>query len=67
MTHSFSHSMLFLGGITRNDQLEIIEKFRSGDLNILFATDAAREGIDIEDCNVVITYSHKTDVIGKCI
>ena len=56
----------FQGGSTRNEQLTTIEKFKNGDLNLLVATDAAREGIDIEDCNAVVNYSHKTNVIGLC-
>ena len=55
----------FIGGITRNEQLAAIEKFKAGVLNVLVATDAAREGIDVPDCNAVITYSHKTNVIGE--
>ena len=54
-----------VGGITRTEQFAAIKKFKDGDLNVLVVTDAAREGIDVPDCNAVITYSHKTNVIGE--
>ena len=58
------HFLVVSGGSTQNEQLATIAKFKSGELNLLVATDAAGEGIDIEDCNALITYSHKTNVIG---
>ncbi|TLD38036.1 dicer-like protein 1 [Venturia nashicola] len=37
-------------------QVMTMKKFREGDLNCLFATSVAEEGIDIPDCNLVIRF-----------
>lgn len=37
-------------------QVEICDKFESGDINLLIATSVAEEGLDIPACNVVIRY-----------
>ena len=54
----------FPGGLSKKEQDLTIEQFKNGDLNIIVATDAGREGIDIKECNAVVNYSHKTNVIG---
>lgn len=36
------------------DQNKVINKFRTGELNLLIATNVAEEGLDIQPCNVVI-------------
>lgn len=38
------------------DQILAILKFRNGDINCLFATSVAEEGLDIPDCNVIIRF-----------
>lgn len=38
------------------DQAVTLLKFRKGELNCLFATSVAEEGLDIQDCNVVIRF-----------
>ncbi|GAB1318894.1 Dicer-like protein 1 [Madurella fahalii] len=38
------------------DQVLTIIKFKKGELNCIFATSVAEEGLDIPDCNVIIRY-----------
>jgi len=38
------------------EQVVTLMKFRKGDLNCLFATSVAEEGLDIQDCNIVIRF-----------
>ncbi|RCI04146.1 Dicer-like protein 1, partial [Rhizopus stolonifer] len=42
--------------MTFKEQNKIIEKFRTGELNLLIATNVAEEGLDIQPCNVVIRF-----------
>ncbi|KAI0469610.1 hypothetical protein F4859DRAFT_523002 [Xylaria cf. heliscus] len=50
-------------GMTLAEQKLSIKKFRNGELNCLFATSAAEEGIDIPDCNIVIRFDLYKTVI----
>ncbi|XP_066468192.1 interferon-induced helicase C domain-containing protein 1 [Tiliqua scincoides] len=50
--------------MTQNEQHEIIEKFRTGKVNLLIATTVAEEGLDIPECNIVIRYGHVTNEIA---
>ncbi|KAI1124414.1 hypothetical protein F5Y10DRAFT_269094 [Nemania abortiva] len=45
------------------EQKSTIKRFRSGELNCLFATSAGEEGIDIPDCNIVIRFDLYKTVI----
>ncbi|CAM0138922.1 unnamed protein product [Umbelopsis sp. WA50703] len=38
------------------DQNRMISAFRKGDINLLIATSVAEEGLDIQPCNLVISY-----------
>ncbi|KAI0097378.1 hypothetical protein GGR51DRAFT_553131 [Nemania sp. FL0031] len=49
--------------MTLAEQKSTIKKFRSGELNCLFATSAGEEGIDIPDCNIVIRFDLYKTVI----
>lgn len=37
-------------------QVMVLLKFRKGDLNCLFATSVAEEGLDVPDCNLIIRF-----------
>ncbi|XP_010205233.2 interferon-induced helicase C domain-containing protein 1 isoform X1 [Colius striatus] len=50
--------------MTQNEQREIIDKFRGGNVNLLIATTVAEEGLDIKECNIVIRYGLVTNEIA---
>ena len=43
-------------GLSQKKQLEILDKFKSGQLNILISTNVGEEGLDIAECDLVIFY-----------
>ncbi|XP_008942085.1 PREDICTED: interferon-induced helicase C domain-containing protein 1, partial [Merops nubicus] len=50
--------------MTQNEQREVIDKFRSGNVNLLIATSVAEEGLDIKECNIIICYGLITNEIA---
>ncbi|KAL8854373.1 MAG: hypothetical protein Q9221_000860 [Calogaya cf. arnoldii] len=42
--------------VSFKQQMMTLHKFKKGDLNCLFATSVAEEGLDIPDCNMVIRF-----------
>ncbi|NWV63657.1 IFIH1 protein, partial [Malurus elegans] len=50
--------------MTQNEQREVIDKFRRGNINLLIATTVAEEGLDIKECNIVIRYGLVTNEIA---
>jgi ATP-dependent RNA helicase RhlE len=44
------------GGIEQNDRFSILDRFRSGENNVLITTDVACRGIDIPDMDYVVNY-----------
>ncbi|KAJ9613349.1 Dicer-like protein 1 [Cladophialophora chaetospira] len=45
------------------DQESVMEKFRAGIINVIFATNVAEEGIDIPQCNLVVRFDlYKTPI-----
>ncbi|XP_015490425.1 interferon-induced helicase C domain-containing protein 1 isoform X2 [Parus major] len=50
--------------MTQNEQREVIDKFRCGNVNLLIATTVAEEGLDIKECNIVIRYGLVTNEIA---
>lgn len=53
--HNFSADCLH-GDMSQHERNKIMQQFRSGEFNILVATDVAARGIDISDIEVVINY-----------
>jgi ERCC4-related helicase len=43
-------------GLSQKKQLEILNKFKNGQLNTLISTNVGEEGIDITECDLVIFY-----------
>ncbi|MFH1451562.1 MAG: DEAD/DEAH box helicase [archaeon] len=52
-------------GLKQKEQKEIIEKFRSGEINVLVATSIAEEGLDIPEVSEVIFYEPVPSAIRK--
>ncbi|CAO3669359.1 unnamed protein product [Rhizopus stolonifer] len=50
--------------MTFKEQNKVIQKFRSGQLNILIATNVAEEGLDIQPCNFVIRFDFFNTLIA---
>ncbi|KAH7089014.1 dicer-like protein 1 [Paraphoma chrysanthemicola] len=50
--------------ISLRSQILTLQKFRRGDLNCLFATSVAEEGLDIPQCNLVIRFDLYRTMIG---
>ena len=43
-------------GMTKEEQVSVIEGFRRGDLNLLVSTSVLEEGLDVPECNLVIRF-----------
>jgi ERCC4-related helicase len=43
-------------GISQAKQLQILEEFKNGAVNVLIATNVAEEGLDIAECDMVVFY-----------
>ncbi|XP_072105821.1 ATP-dependent RNA helicase DHX58 [Mobula birostris] len=50
--------------MTQQEQQEVIQKFRTGEINLLIATSVAEEGLDIKACNIIIRYGLITNEIS---
>ncbi|KAH6872047.1 P-loop containing nucleoside triphosphate hydrolase protein [Thelonectria olida] len=52
-----------LGNMSFRGQVVTLQKFRRGDVNCLFATPVAEEGIDISDCDLMVRFDLYSSVI----
>ncbi|MEK6892830.1 MAG: DEAD/DEAH box helicase [Nanoarchaeota archaeon] len=52
-------------GLSQKEQKQVIEKFKSGETNILCATSIGEEGLDIPEVNAVIFYEPIPSAIRK--
>lgn len=50
------NAVAFHGDMTADERMNVVEQFKNGDINIVFATNAFGMGIDIPDIRVVIHY-----------
>jgi len=50
--------------VSLRSQILTLQKFRRGELNCLFATSVAEEGLDIPQCNVVVRFDLYRTMIG---
>ena len=46
-------------------QQHALAKFRTGEANVLVATDIAQEGLDVPECSYVIRYDFVSNEIGR--
>lgn len=52
-------------GLSQKEQKQIIEQFKSGEINVLIATSIGEEGLDIPEVNAVIFYEPIPSAIRK--
>ncbi|XP_070210700.1 ATP-dependent RNA helicase DHX58-like isoform X2 [Littorina saxatilis] len=52
------------GGMTGAQMSDVLDKFNQGEHKVLICTSAAEEGLDFQDCNVVIRYDFITTMIS---
>ena len=51
--------------MTESRQNDTVERFRAGEYKVLVATSVGSEGIDIPDCNIVLSYNYTGNEIQK--
>mgnify|MGYP001397758234 CR=1 FL=1 len=44
------------GGLRQREQIELLDRFRSGDINVVVSTSVGEEGLDVANTDVVIFY-----------
>ncbi|KAG6902797.1 hypothetical protein C0995_011284 [Termitomyces sp. Mi166 len=50
-------------GLAQKEQLEVLQKFKAGDFNVLVATSVGEEGLDIGEVDLIVCYdSQKTPI-----
>ena len=51
--------------MTESVQNDVLEKFRQGFFKVVVATSVGVEGIDVPDCNIVLSYNYSGNEITK--
>lgn len=51
--------------MTESQQTEIVERFKEGYYKVLVCTSVGTEGLDVPDCNIVISYNYSANEITK--
>lgn len=65
MQPSHYNCLFPMTGMTESRQNETVERFRNGDYKVLVATSVGSEGIDVPDCNIVLSYNYTGNEITK--
>lgn len=53
------------GGLTQKKQIALLESFRNDEFSILVSTSVLEEGLDVDECNLVIFYDGTASAIRK--
>ena len=54
-----------LAGMTQNQQEDQLDMFRMGKHRVIVATSVAEEGLDIQQCNIVVRCNYVSNEIGR--
>jgi SNF2 family DNA or RNA helicase len=52
----FGKAEIFLGDMTTSEREKVIEEFKTGNIRYMVATDAAAEGLNLQQCNILFNY-----------
>lgn len=47
---------VIMGGMLLDDRSDVVERFRSGEVQVLLASEVGGEGLDFQFCNVLVNY-----------
>ncbi|MHA1972025.1 MAG: ERCC4 domain-containing protein [Candidatus Hodarchaeales archaeon] len=64
-------SAIFLGhsstkddkGLTQREQIDVLDKFKKGEMRILLSTSVGEEGLDVGNCDLVVFYDSVPSVV----
>ena len=56
LDEEFGPAEIYWGSTTHGQRKELVEKFKKGKIKYLVATDAAAEGLNLQQCNVMFNY-----------
>ena len=59
------NAAIMLGGMDPEERVEMMEKFREGEVHVLITTNMMARGIDVSTCDFVINYDVPTMEVGK--